>query len=60
MGTYAIWLWSGLLASSLAAAQSVDDRAELTRLLRVGSDRARSVASKTLTRAYDAIGLIPA
>jgi tryptophanyl-tRNA synthetase len=38
----------------------IDDHAELTRLLRVGSDRARSVASKTLQRAYDAIGLIPA
>jgi tryptophanyl-tRNA synthetase len=38
----------------------IDDTAELTRLLRVGSDRARSVASKTLKRAYDAIGLIPA
>jgi tryptophanyl-tRNA synthetase len=38
----------------------IDDRAELKRLLRVGSDRARSVASKTLQRAYDAIGLIPA
>ena len=38
----------------------IDDQAELTRLLRVGSDRARSVASKTLKRAYDAIGLIPA
>ena len=38
----------------------IDDRAELTRLLRVGSDRARDVASKTLKRAYDAIGLIPA
>jgi tryptophanyl-tRNA synthetase len=38
----------------------IDDKAELARLLRVGSDRARSVASKTLQRAYDAIGLIPA
>jgi len=38
----------------------IDDKAELTRLLRVGSDRARAVASKTLKRAYDAIGLIPA
>lgn len=38
----------------------IDDKAELARLLRVGSDRARSVASKTLKRAYDAIGLIPA
>jgi tryptophanyl-tRNA synthetase len=38
----------------------IDDRAELTRLLQVGSDRARSVAAKTLKRAYDAIGLVPA
>ena len=38
----------------------IDDKTELTRLLRVGSDRARNVASKTLKRAYDAIGLIPA
>jgi tryptophanyl-tRNA synthetase len=38
----------------------IDDKAELTRLLRVGADRARSVASKTLKRGYDAIGLIPA
>jgi tryptophanyl-tRNA synthetase len=38
----------------------IDDKPELTRMLRVGSDRARSVATKTLKRAYDAIGLIPA
>jgi tryptophanyl-tRNA synthetase len=38
----------------------IDDRAELARLLRVGSDKARAVASKTLQRAYDAIGLLPA
>ncbi len=38
----------------------IDDRAELTRLLQIGSNRARNVASKTLQRAYDAIGLIPA
>jgi tryptophanyl-tRNA synthetase len=38
----------------------IDDKVELTRLLRVGADRARSVASKTLKRGYDAIGLIPA
>jgi tryptophanyl-tRNA synthetase len=30
----------------------IDDKAELTQLLRVGSDRARSVSSKTLKRAY--------
>ena len=38
----------------------IDDKAELARLLRVGSDRARAVASVTLRRAYDAIGLLPA
>lgn len=35
------------------------DRAELTRLLRVGADKARAVASRTLQRAYDNIGLLP-
>ncbi len=38
----------------------IDDRAELQRLLQIGSARARGVASVTLQRAYDAIGLIPA
>ncbi len=38
----------------------IDDPGELARLLRVGSDKARTVASVTLRRAYDAIGLIPA
>ena len=38
----------------------IDDKAELARLLRVGSDRARGVASVTLRRAYDAIGILPA
>jgi tryptophanyl-tRNA synthetase len=38
----------------------IDDKAELARLLQVGSDRARAVASQTLRRAYDAIGLVPA
>jgi tryptophanyl-tRNA synthetase len=38
----------------------LDDRAELSRLLRVGSAKARTVASKTLERAYSAIGLLPA
>lgn len=37
----------------------IDDKAELARLLRIGADRARTVASATLTRAYDAIGLVP-
>jgi len=37
-----------------------DDKAELTRLLGIGAERARTVASATLQRAYDAIGLVPA
>ncbi len=37
-----------------------DDRGELARLLAVGSDKARAVAGRTLQRAYDAIGLLPA
>ncbi len=41
-------------------AELLDDRAELSRLLRVGSAKARAVASKTLERAYSAIGLLPA
>ncbi len=35
------------------------DRAELTRMLRVGADRAQAVASATLARAYAAIGMLP-
>jgi tryptophanyl-tRNA synthetase len=38
----------------------IDDRGELSRLLRVGSERARVVASATLQRAYDAIGILGA
>lgn len=38
----------------------IDDQAELARLLRIGADKARAVASVTLRRAYDAIGLLPA
>ena len=38
----------------------IADPAELARLLRIGSERARSVASATLQRAYDAIGLVRA
>jgi tryptophanyl-tRNA synthetase len=41
-------------------AELLDDPAELSRLLRFGSDKARAVASKTLERAYSAIGLLPA
>ncbi len=36
------------------------DRTELTALLRAGADKARSVASVTLQRAYDAVGFLPA
>ena len=35
------------------------DQAELSRLLRVGADKARSVASATLDRTYSNIGLLP-
>ena len=41
-------------------AELLGDPAELSRLLRFGSDKARVVASKTLERAYSAIGLLPA
>ncbi len=41
-------------------AELLDDPAELSRLLRFGSEKARAVASKTLERAYSAIGLLPA
>ena len=36
-----------------------NDPAELSRLLRIGADRAHAVASSTLARAYRAIGLAP-
>jgi tryptophanyl-tRNA synthetase len=36
------------------------DRGELARLLRVGADKARAVATPTLERAYGAIGMLPA
>ena len=35
------------------------DRAELSRLLRVGADKARQVAARTLERAYSNVGLLP-
>ena len=38
----------------------IADRAELARLLQIGAGRAREVASGTLRRVYDAIGLLPA
>jgi tryptophanyl-tRNA synthetase len=38
----------------------MDDPGELARLLRVGADKAREVASATLDRAHTAIGLLPA
>lgn len=41
-------------------AELIADPAELARLLRIGSERARVVASATLQRAYDAIGLVRA
>jgi len=37
----------------------IADKAELARLLQIGSEKARAVASTTLHRAYDAIGLVP-
>jgi tryptophanyl-tRNA synthetase len=37
----------------------LDDRSELSRLLARGADKARTVASATLRRAYDAIGFVP-
>jgi tryptophanyl-tRNA synthetase len=40
--------------------QLMDDPGELSRLLQIGSLRARSVATATLERAYRAIGLLPA
>jgi tryptophanyl-tRNA synthetase len=41
-------------------AELLDDQAELSRLLRFGSAKARAVAAKTVERAYSAIGLLPA
>ena len=38
----------------------MDDPGELARLLRVGADKAREVASATLARAHANIGLLPA
>jgi tryptophanyl-tRNA synthetase len=38
----------------------IADPAEVTRLLAVGAQKARAVASKTLARAQDALGLLPA
>ena len=35
------------------------DPGELTRLLKIGNDRARNVAAATLERAHRAIGLVP-
>lgn len=37
----------------------MNDRGELTRLLKVGADKARGVASVTLDRSYAAIGMLP-
>jgi len=41
-------------------AELIDDKAELGRLLRQGSDKARVVAAATLERTYDAIGILRA
>jgi tryptophanyl-tRNA synthetase len=41
-------------------AEYLDDTAELDKVLARGAERARSVASKTLARAYDRIGFLPA
>ncbi len=41
-------------------AQLMDDRAELARLLRIGAEKARTVASATHRRATEAIGFLPA
>ncbi len=38
----------------------LNDQAELSRLLRIGSEKARHVASATLQRTYNAIGMLPA
>jgi tryptophanyl-tRNA synthetase len=38
----------------------MEDRGELARLLRVGADKARTVAAATLDRATSAIGMLPA
>jgi tryptophanyl-tRNA synthetase len=38
----------------------LNDQAELSRLLRIGSEKARYVASATLQRTYNAIGMLPA
>ncbi|MFM7757219.1 MAG: tryptophan--tRNA ligase [Actinomycetota bacterium] len=38
----------------------MDDKAELARLLHRGADKARGVAHATLSRAYAAIGMLPA
>ncbi len=41
------------------ATELMSDRAELAALLHKGADKARAVASVTLQRAYDAVGLAP-
>ena len=38
----------------------MEDRGELARLLRIGAERAREVAAKTVDRAYSNIGMLPA
>jgi len=38
----------------------MDDPAELDRLLSLGAERAQTVATETLSRAYDRLGFLPA
>ena len=37
----------------------LQDKGELTRLLKIGSEKAAAVADETLRKVYDAVGLIP-
>ena len=41
-------------------AELMDDPAELDRLLSLGAERAQTVATETLSRAYDRLGFLPA
>ncbi len=41
------------------AEELLSDEGELNRILLAGSQKARGVASETLTRVYDAVGLVP-
>ena len=37
----------------------LQDKGELTRLLKIGSEKAAAVADETVRKVYDAVGLIP-